>query len=53
MKTKTEYNPEKDVEFFEGYGQMAKVEKNTFVILFPSDATHAGYSSKIMKMWLK
>ena len=42
MKTKTEYNPEKDVEFFEGYGQMAKVEKNTFVILFPSDAHMPG-----------
>jgi YhcH/YjgK/YiaL family protein len=42
MKAKTEYNPEKDVQFFEGSGQLTKVEKNTFVILFPSDAHMPG-----------
>ena len=42
MNAKTEYNPEKDVQFFEGGGQPAKVEKDTFVILFPSDAHMPG-----------
>ena len=42
MKAKTEYNPEKDVQFFEGEGQWAKVEKNTFIILFPSDVHMPG-----------
>ena len=42
MKSKTDYNLEKDVQFFEGEGQWAKVEKAMFVILFPSDAHMPG-----------
>jgi len=42
MKEKTEYNPDKDVQFFDGEGQFAKAEKDTFVILFPSDAHMPG-----------
>ncbi|MDR3628512.1 MAG: YhcH/YjgK/YiaL family protein [Ignavibacteriaceae bacterium] len=42
MKPKTEYNPEKDVQFFEGEGQSAKALKNTFLILFPTDVHMPG-----------
>ena len=42
MKSKTDYNLEKDVQFFEGDGQSVKVERNTFVILFPSDVHMPG-----------
>ena len=46
MKRKTDYNPEKDVRFFEGDGQWVKVEKGTFIILFPSDAHMPGIKVK-------
>jgi YhcH/YjgK/YiaL family protein len=42
MKPITEYNPEKDVRFFEGEGQSAKALKNTFLILFPTDVHMPG-----------
>lgn len=42
MNAKTDYNPDKDVQFFEGEGQWANVEKGNFVILFPSDVHMPG-----------
>jgi YhcH/YjgK/YiaL family protein len=42
MKPEIEYNSEKDIQFYTGNGQMIKVEKNMFVILFPSDVHMPG-----------
>ena len=42
MDPETEYNPERDIQFYNGEGQMIKVEKNMFVILFPSDVHMPG-----------
>lgn len=42
MKANTDYNPDKDVQFFEGEGQWAKVEDGKFIILFPSDVHMPG-----------
>jgi YhcH/YjgK/YiaL family protein len=46
MTAISEYNLEKDFQLFEGKGLFAKVEMNTFMILFPSDAHMPGISIK-------
>jgi YhcH/YjgK/YiaL family protein len=40
------YNSENDYQLFEGNGLFIKIEKNTFMILFPSDAHMPGIAIK-------
>jgi YhcH/YjgK/YiaL family protein len=40
------YDSEKDFQLFKGNGQFTKVDKNTFMILFPSDAHMPGIAIK-------
>ena len=42
MSEKTEYNAEKDVQFYDGDGNVLRVEAGDFYIVFPHDAHRPG-----------
>lgn len=57
MKVNTPYNPEKDIEFYDGKGDYVILRPGNFAVLFPSDAHLPGVavneSLKVKKVVIK